>query len=312
MPPDRLLGVEVRHLVALQAIAERGSFHGAAERLGYTQSAVSQQIATLERAVGHRLLTRPGGPRPVTLTEAGRVLLRHADALVARLAAARADLDAVAQGAVGALRVGAFQSAGARILPPLLRRFGEEWPEVEVLLTESTSGEDLIGLVEAGELDLIFAALPVSESLATLELLRDPYVLLLDAESELAAQEEPLTWSQIAALPLIGSRECRPGLDHERQLRDRGHVLSVRFRSDDNGTVIGLVASGIAGALVARLVAETAGDRVVVRELPDPPLPPRLVGVAWQRERELSAPAQDFLALAEEVCAALWSPAASA
>src|SRR5689334_13029760 len=281
MPPDRLLGVEVRHLVALQAIAERGSFHGAAERLGYTQSAVSQQIATLERAVGHRLLTRPGGPRPVALTEAGRVLLRHADALVARLAAARADLDAVAEGAVGVLRVGAFQSAGARILPPLLRRFAVEWPEVEVLLTESTSGEDLIGFLEAGELDLIFSALPVPERLATLELLRDPYVLLLDAESELAAQEEPLTWSQIAALPLIGSRDCRPGLEHERQLRERGHVLSVRFRSDDNGTVVGLVASGIAGALVARLVAETADDRVVVRELPDPPLPPRVVGIAW-------------------------------
>ena len=302
----------MRHLVALQAIAERGSFHGAAERLGYTQSAVSQQIATLERAVGHRLLTRPGGPRPVTLTEAGRVLLRHADALVARLAAARADLDAVAQGVVGALRVGAFQSAGARILPPLLRRFAGEWPEVEVLLTESTSGERPHRARRGGRARPDLRRPPrAGESRHA----RAPARPLCAAARRRvgarrtggAAHLEP-----DRRAPLIGSRDCRPGLDHERQLRERGHVLSVRFRSDDNGTVIGLVASGIAGALVARLVAETAGDRVVVRELPDPPLPPRAVGVAWQRDRELSAPAQDFLTLAEEVCAALWSPAPSA
>jgi molybdate transport repressor ModE-like protein len=85
MEPDRWLGVELRHLAALQAIAEVGSFCRAARRLGYTQSAVSQQIATLERIVGERLLDRPGGPRPVSLTEAGELLLRHAAAIVARL-----------------------------------------------------------------------------------------------------------------------------------------------------------------------------------------------------------------------------------
>src|SRR5919106_457238 len=74
MEPDRWLGVELRHLAALQAISAEGTFGKAARRLGYTQSAVSQQIATLERIVGERLLDRPGGPRPVTLTEAGRRL----------------------------------------------------------------------------------------------------------------------------------------------------------------------------------------------------------------------------------------------
>src|SRR4030088_324722 len=105
MEPDRWLGVELRHLAALQALALEGSFGRAAIRLGYTQSAVSQQIAALERAVGERLVERPGGPKPVTLTEAGRLLVGHADAIVARLSAAQADMAALHEGAAGTLRV---------------------------------------------------------------------------------------------------------------------------------------------------------------------------------------------------------------
>ena len=94
MKPNTWLGVEVRHFAALQALAHEGSFGRAAERLGYTQSAISQQIATLERIVGERLVERPGGPRAVSLTQAGTLLLRHAESIVARLQAAQADLDA--------------------------------------------------------------------------------------------------------------------------------------------------------------------------------------------------------------------------
>src|SRR5215208_7063252 len=103
MEPDRLLAVELRHLLALQAIAEHRSFGRAAVALGYTQSAISQQIAALERAVGERLVERPGGPRPVSLTEAGQLLLRHAEAIVARMQAAAADLAAYSDGEAGTL-----------------------------------------------------------------------------------------------------------------------------------------------------------------------------------------------------------------
>src|SRR5712692_8728285 len=163
MERDRWLGVELRHLAALEAVARTRSFGLAARELGYTQSAVSQQIAQLERNVGQRLVDRPGGPRRVDLTDAGRLLVRHADAIVAQLDAAQADMAAFAEGAAGPLRVGIFQSVGARILPGLLRRFREEWPRVDVQVHEEADVADLLRLVERGDLDLTFAELPLPE-----------------------------------------------------------------------------------------------------------------------------------------------------
>src|SRR3954471_22386263 len=122
MEPDSWLGVELRHFLALEAVAREGSFGKAAASLGYTQSAVSQQIATLERIVGHRLPERAGGPKPVSLTEASRLLLIHADAIAARVAAAQADLTSLAEGQAGALRGGGYQRGGPRTLPRGLRR----------------------------------------------------------------------------------------------------------------------------------------------------------------------------------------------
>src|SRR5881398_3911499 len=144
MGSDSWLGAELRHFLALEAVAREGSFGKAATALGYTQSAVSQQIAALERIVGHRLVDRPGGPKPVSLTDAGRLLLTHADAIAARVAAAQADLTALGEGEAGALRVGVFQSVGQRILPELMRRFVASWPKVDVSLTESADDTELL------------------------------------------------------------------------------------------------------------------------------------------------------------------------
>src|SRR3954451_19579534 len=103
MEPDSWLGLELRHLIALKAIAEHGTFGRAAKELGYTQSAISQQIAMLERSLvqllinlpGRRLIDGPGGPRPVSLTEAAELLLRPADAIAARLQAAQSAIAAL-------------------------------------------------------------------------------------------------------------------------------------------------------------------------------------------------------------------------
>src|SRR5262245_13602127 len=188
MEADRWLGLDLRHLVALKAIADEGSFGRAAEKLGYTQSAVSQQIATLERIVGLQLVERPGGPRPVSLTEAGHVLLRHAEAIQARLLAAKADMNALEAGDAGRLRVGTFQSVGARILPTLLRGFSAQHPGAEILLRGSADERELLAMVERGELDLTFWTLPVTHGpYESVELLRDPFVLVVPADSPLAS-----------------------------------------------------------------------------------------------------------------------------
>jgi DNA-binding transcriptional LysR family regulator len=302
MGADGWLGVELRHLAALQAVADEGSFGRAAERLGYTQSAVSQQIAALERIVGQRLVERPGGPRPVSLTEAGALLLSHAAGIVARLQAAQADLAAFAAGAAGTLRIGTYQSVGARVLPQLMREFREAWPKVEIQLTESADDGSLLELVERGELDLSFVMLPVDEGpFETVELMQDPHVLVLPGDSPLALRSRPPSLAEIADLPLIGFRQCRSLTQVENRFRDAGLEPNVVFRSDDNGTIQGLVAAGMGAALVPLLSVEPAGEGVAVLGLAD--VPPRRIGAAWHRDRYRSPALRAFVEQARDVCA---------
>src|SRR5262245_11060667 len=120
MERNRWLGADLRHLAALAAVRRNGSFRGAAYELGYVPSAVSQQIARLEQAVGMRLLERRSGRIGVTLTEAGELLVEHAEAIVARLRAAQSDLERIAGDGEPVLRVGIYESVAARVLPRLL------------------------------------------------------------------------------------------------------------------------------------------------------------------------------------------------
>ena len=298
MNTDQWLGVELRHLAALEAVARTGSFGRAARELGYTQSAVSQQMAQLERIVGQRLFHRPGGPRRVEPTEAGLLLLGHADAIVAQLDAARADMAALAEGAAGTLRVGIYQSVGARLLPALVRRFRAQWPRVGVRVREESSATDLLRLLEHGELDLTFADLPLREGpFEWAELLQDPYVLLVSADSDLASLESAPSLREVAKLPLIGRRSTD---EPERFLAGRVPELNVVFRTDDNGTLAALVAEGLGAAIEPRLVVDP-GNRDV-KMLPfGSRIPPRTLVLAWHRDRYRSQAAQAFVELAREL-----------
>lgn len=312
MEPDRWLGVELRHLAALQALAQEGSFGRAARRLGYTQSAVSQQIAALERAVGERLVERPGGPRPVTLTEAGRLLVAHADAIVARLKAAQADMAALSAGAAGSLRVGTFQSVGARVLPAVMARFTSAWPDIEIELRESAHDDELAQWVERGELDLAFVMLPIElEPLETLQVLTDPYVLVVRPDSPLARRDRPPTLREIAGERLIGYRDCRSSEMVETQLRASGVEPNFVFHSDDNGTLQGLAAAGVGVAVMPRLTVEPNDETVRLIDIGHR-MAPRLIAIAWHRDRYQSPAARAFVETAREVCAELERPALTA
>jgi DNA-binding transcriptional LysR family regulator len=305
MELDRWLGIELRHLAALQAVAEAGSFRRAAAHLGYTQSAISQQIATLERVVGAKLIERPGGPRAVFLTDAGRLVLRHADAIIARLSAAQADVSAMVEGRSGTLRVGTFQSVGARILPTLISRFGASWPGVEVQLTETASDLELLDYVEHGDLDLTFAMPPLPEGpFALVELMRDPWILLVPHDSPLAARPDPLPLREVAKLPLIGPRLCASVEQINAHFRSRGLEPNYVYNLDENNIVHGLVAGGVGIGLIPKLAVDPNDDRVAAVGL-GPKVPPREIAIVWHRDRYRLPAADGFVSLALELCAEL-------
>jgi DNA-binding transcriptional LysR family regulator len=309
---ENWLGLELRHLIALKAIAEEGTFGRAATQLGYTQSAISQQIAMLERIVGQRLIDRPGGPKPVSLTEAGELLLRHADAIAARLQAAQADLAALDAGDAGPLHIGTYQSVGARVLPTLLREFAEQWPKVEITLRESADDRELVELVERGELDLTFVVLPLDPGpYETVELMRDPYVLVVPAGSPLASRDRPPSLRELVEHPLISYRTCRTTQRVEDRLRHAGRDPQIVFRSDDNGTVQGLVAAGVGIAIVPRLTVDAADEAIEIVDLGDR-VPPRLIGIAWHRDRRRTRAAEAFVELAQALTAGFDLVAAAA
>src|SRR5438093_938030 len=260
---DRWLGIELRHLTALDAVAREGSFSRAATRLGYVQSAISHQIAVLETLVGERLIERSRGSRPLELTDAGEILLEHSNGVLARIRAAKADFAALAIGASGTLRVGTFPTVGTAILPPLLRHFADATPGVDVVLREEASDATLLELVAHGELDLTFADLPVAnDPFETFELVTDSYVLLVPSAWTLASRSVPVCLEELGGLPLIGQGEREVRV--EAALAAAGIHPRFVFRSDVGRTVQGLVAVGLGAALDlagARRVAALAGER---------------------------------------------------
>src|SRR5207244_11858127 len=198
---------------------------------------------------------------------------------------------ALQAGEAGPLRVGILQSVGARLLPQLIGRFKQEFPRVSVQVIEGNTPEELLPLVESGELDLAFAEAPLPEGpFAWVELLRDPYVLLVSADSPLAGRDQAPPLRELAGLALIGWRTDRdqdiPGVDYA-------------FRSDDNGTVLGLVEAGLGVAVAPRLVLRPERRGIVA--LPFGSRPPRLLGLAWHKERYRSPAAEAFVEHAIEV-----------
>jgi DNA-binding transcriptional LysR family regulator len=304
-------GLELRHLLTLQAVAREGSFAAAAEALGYTQSAISQQMAALERAVGQRLVERPGGRRRIWLTEPGEALLRHADAIVAQVRAAAADIEALAAGRAGRLRVGTYQSVSARILPPVIQEFSRAFPDITLELHEARDDDELYGLLERAELELSFGLLPTPEGpFEAIELMSDPYVLVVGAESPLADTATPPTLAEIASLPLIGFRECRQERWLETTLQARASGPTWAFRSDDNATIQAMAAAGVGAALVPRLTVDVSDQRTVAIDLGDL-LPPRRLGIVWHTDRTRSAAAEAFIELAAGTRAPSATPGAA-
>jgi DNA-binding transcriptional LysR family regulator len=175
---------------------------------------------------------------------------------------------------------------------------------VEVLLEEGVC-EELQPLVAAGELDMTFASLPPLDGpFETVELLRDDYVLMVRAGSPLADRGGPPADAELAALPLATFRRHPGTWSEEELLRARGIEPSIVVRSDDNGTIRGLVAKGMCAGLIPKLAVDP-GD-AYIRTVPlDDLLPPRLLGLVWHRDRELPECAAAFISAAQAVSSSL-------
>ncbi|MFM2076272.1 MAG: hypothetical protein RJA49_162 [Actinomycetota bacterium] len=296
-----LRDVEIRQLRALQAVAEEGSFGRAAERLGFTQSAISQQIAGLERAVGDKVFDRQGGPRRAELTPTGTLLLEHANTMLQQLQVAEDGLRSLRAGDVGRLAVGSFQSVSVNILPAVVGRLRAERPGLVVRAMEHDGNEDLERMLLTDELDLSFlVGMPDDPAIEAWPLLVDPFVLVSSASSPHLSCHP----STLHGLAMIGQPNCSCQDAIEDSLREYGVEPDYVFRSADNGAVQAMVRAGM-GSAVMPLLAVDMNDRGVVVSAFDPPLTPRTVVLAKRRSRTLIPAADRFLELARSVCDAL-------
>jgi DNA-binding transcriptional LysR family regulator len=305
---EALRDLELRHLAALDAVATEGTFARAAERLGYTQSAVSQQIAALERAVGERVFDRPGGPRPVELTPFGSELLRGGRDLLARVEALADDLDRFRVGQSGRLTIGTFQSVSSAVLPMVLGRFRAGHPGVEVHLFETDVDDELKEHLERGQTEVSFVVGVVDDpdrsGFESRLLLTDPFVLIARPGQ---FPPGPVALDVLAGEPLIGQHPNSCQLLNEAGLRSAGLDPSYVFRSNDNGTVAAMVRAGMGVAVMPLLCTEPEDPRTALHPL-DPPIPGRQVSIAWRAGRTLSPAAQAFVELTTLVCAELSEP----
>jgi DNA-binding transcriptional LysR family regulator len=295
--------LDVRRMRVLREVAVRGSFSGAADALSFTQSAVSQQIAALEREAGAVLVQRSA--RGVRLTQAGEAVVRHADAILARLGEAEAELEAIAGLRGGRVRTAAFESAGATLMPLAIADFRARHPAVELSMSLSEP-EDSVPQLRSGELDLavVFesAVRGADDGIQRIHLVEDPMYLVLPRDHPLAHRRR-LRLADLAGEAWIGGpADCECSRLIARACGTAGYDPRIAFETDDYGAVQGLVAAGVGVSLIAELGLTTIRDDIVVRDL-GRETPVRRISAATLADGHTSPATQAMLDVLQEVAA---------
>jgi molybdate transport repressor ModE-like protein len=265
---------DVRQLRVLRAVAEHGSFSAAAESLSYSQPAISQQIAALEKRAGTTLVDR--GSRGVRLTDAGQALVEHAEVVIARLAAAEAELEAIAGVRGGRVRLSSFPSAGASLLPPAVALFTQRHPEVELSFVEQEP-EEAVQMLRAAELEvaLVFEYLSMSqpefdrlyEGIELRHLIDDPMFLAMPRDHP-AARKARVSLKDVCGDTWIQNDTTGPcGRLHLAACAAAGFEPRIGFQSDDYNVVQGLIAAGVGVSLLPALSLTNVREDIVVRSL---------------------------------------------
>src|SRR5829696_3283941 len=262
--------LDVRRMRVLREVARHGSFSAAAEALSFTQSAVSQQIAALEREAGTTLVER--SVRGIRLTDAGRALVRHTEAILGRLAEAEAELEAIAGLRGGRLRMASFESAGATLMPLAIATFRERHPAVELSLSLSEP-IDSVPKLKSGELEIALSfdsdgvPAPGEDSIERVHLLDDPLYLALPPDHPLARRRS-LRLADLAAEAWIeGAPTCACSAMLRRACERAGFTPHIAFESDDYAAIQGFVAAGVGVAFIAELALTNVRDDIVICSL---------------------------------------------
>jgi DNA-binding transcriptional LysR family regulator len=260
--------LDVRRMRVLREVAVRGSFSAAAEALSFTQSAISQQIAALEREAGTTLVQRSA--RGVRLTDAGEAVVRHTEAIMARLAEAEAELEAIAGLRGGRLRMASFESAGSTLMPLAIAGFRELHPAVELSMSLAEP-EDSVPLLRSGELDLaiVFDSSGVAEldGVDRLHLLEDPMYLALPRDHPLAHRRRVRLEDLAGEAWVAGAADCECNRLISHACALAGFQPRIAFQTDDYNAMQGFVAAGVGVSLIAELGLRTVRDDIVVRDL---------------------------------------------
>jgi DNA-binding transcriptional LysR family regulator len=282
--------LNVARLRVLREVARLGSFSAAADALDYTQSAVSQAVAALEAETGAPLLHRDR--RRVRPTAAGAALLAHTDAILARIEAAEADVQAILGVSGGLLRMASFPTAGATLMPLAISRFRALHPGVGLTLAEGEP-EDTAPRLRGGEFDLALlfefrGGGSLGAGLARTNLLEDPMHLVLPRGHPLA-ERPSLRLADLRDELWIQTSQASSCARHVvRACHAAGFAPAVSFESDDYATVQGLVAAGVGVALIPQLALSSVRPDVVVRALA-PRAPVRRVVAATARDATVPA-----------------------
>lgn len=259
--------LDAKRLRVLREVAKRGSFSAAADSLSYTQSAVSQQIAALEKETGAKLVDR--NARGIRMTDAGEALVRHADAILTRMCDAEAELEAIAGLRGGRVRLASFSTAGSTFVPSAIAAFHERYPGVELRLVEADPPES-VPLLKSGELDVAIVYDPYGEGDTELDrtpLLEDPMNVVLPLGHPLADKAKVRLKDLEAEHWIQTSQNCPCCTIVNDACRRAGFEPQIAFETDDYLTIQGLVAAGVGVAMIPDLGLAASRPDIVVRPL---------------------------------------------
>jgi DNA-binding transcriptional LysR family regulator len=294
--------LDVRRLRVLREVARCGSFSGAADALGYTQPAISRHVALLERETGATLLERR--PTGVRLTDAGELLVRHADAILARLRDAEADLDDLLGLRAGRLRMSTITSAAPTIVPLAVMEFRHRLPEVE-LSVSMVEPPGVLPSLRAGEVDLALCndehTLELPEVDGAL-LFEEPMRIALPRQHRLAGRRRIRLGELAEEHWMLGTHDaCPDAARFIRACHAEGFDPRIAFYNDDYAAVLGFVAAGVGVAPVPEMVARTASPEVRICTVRGAELTRPIVAVMAAGYQ--SRPARAMLEVLEEVSA---------